>query len=383
MVVILTTSSWHGFSLWRYIYSIFPGSQAIRVTSRFGIFLLLPAAMGLAVAIDWLARRVSAIVALVCLLAVFAEQAGSFNSDTFFYNKDQFQAATVSVEQALRGDCQSLLFSWTAGSMSTMWAHLLGMWAGLDSEVPTLNGFSGQTPPEWPLGDVTIADRFDRLRLFEGIRIWLLKHPSKIDNVCWVTPGIRTFPGQQSKELYLSFGRVGFRPAVTSKTQTDLIFNRDLHGEGLAVRRAYLALLGRLPRQPELSAAPVEIVVEYIMASPEFRGRERFVFEAYRMLFQHDPSLPVWRYAVEDLGAKRKSAAQLAEEWKGSQECRINSGCTGTTTDALIRKAQGELPTEESEHDYHVLLHYCLLGRAPSVSESDDGPAWIRSVLAR
>jgi hypothetical protein len=264
-----------------------------------------------------------------------------------------------------------------------MWTHLAGMWAGLASGLPTLNGFSGQTAPGWPLGDADIADRFDRRRLFEGIRVWVLKHPSTIDNVCWITPGTSTFPAPQRQELYLSFGRVGFRPAVTSQTQTDLISDRDLHGEALAVRRAFLALLGRLPQPTEISAAPAEIVVQNILAAPEFRERERLVFEAYRMLFHHDPSLPVWLYAVEDLAARRKFAAQLVEEWKGSEECRADSGCAGVATDALIRKAQGDLPSNESEHVSHTLLYYCLLGRAPNVSESDDGPAWIRSVLER
>jgi hypothetical protein len=376
-IVILTTVSWHGFSLWRYIYAFFPGAQAVRVISRFAIFLLLPQALGVALAIDWLARRTSPTLALACGLGVFAEQAGSFN--THYYDKTQFEAATQSVVQALPGQCQTLLFScsWT---VSAPWMHLIGMWAELASGIPTLNGYSGQRPPGWPLDNVAITDRFDRLRLYEDIQSWMLAHPAQIENVCWLSPGVATTETRQSQELYRNFGRVGFWPGVTLKIQTDLIQSRDLHGEGFAVRRAYLALVGRFPRGSELSPAPLEMAVQEIMASTEFRERERFVFEAYRLLFQHDPTLRAWLHGVEDLAAKRKSRLQLLDEWKNSRECQIDANCRGMTTDTVIGNALASLPRARSEHDSLVLLYYCLLGRAPVPPESVHSPV-IRSVL--
>ncbi len=79
-VILISTFPWEGKSLWWLVYEGYPGAQAIRVVSRFAVFLLLPAAMALALSIDWIATRISPVAALVCVLAVFAEQAGSVNS---------------------------------------------------------------------------------------------------------------------------------------------------------------------------------------------------------------------------------------------------------------------------------------------------------------
>jgi len=78
-VAIIATLSWHGVSLWRFVFPLFPGASAVRAISRIGVFLLLPAAMGVALSIDWLAARVSPVVAILCVAAVFVEQAGSFH----------------------------------------------------------------------------------------------------------------------------------------------------------------------------------------------------------------------------------------------------------------------------------------------------------------
>jgi hypothetical protein len=66
--------------------------------------------------------------------------------------------------------------------------HIFAMWAELKSGVPTLNGYSGQVPPAWPLGDVSVAGPPDRERLVAAIRDWMGRHPREIENVCWITP---------------------------------------------------------------------------------------------------------------------------------------------------------------------------------------------------
>jgi hypothetical protein len=68
--------------------------------------------------------------------------------------------------------------------------HIFAMWAELRSGIPTLNGYSGQVPPDWPLADVSMAGPEDRERIPAAIRDWMSRHPHEIKNVCWVTPAV-------------------------------------------------------------------------------------------------------------------------------------------------------------------------------------------------
>ena len=352
-VVVVATLSWHGYALWQFVYAGFPGGQALRAVSRFGVFLLLSAALALALSVDWLTRRFSPALALACVLVIWVEQAGAYNLAPV-YNKRQIQDWADSVSHALRPGCATYLFSGTAGSTSEQWMQLIGMWAELSAGIPTLNGYSGHWAPDWPFINAGISNRLDRVRLYEGIRDWVLRHP-QINNVCWVTPGVA--------------------PA-------DVIHREDLNRDAFTLRRTYLALLGRLPKESELnSQARPGALVEAVMTSPEFRDRERFVFAGYRSLYTRDPAFPIWLAAMEDLVAHRKSRAQLIEEWQQSEQCRTSKACSGVAPEEVIRRVSGALSPEEQEHDSRVLLYYCLLQRAPTASDQSAGPDWLGLLL--
>ena len=187
-VVLGSTLTLAGGSLWRLVYDFYPGAQAIRAVSRFGVFLLMPGAMALALSIDWVATRVSPMIALGCVLAVFAEQAGSLSGSSSF-PKAALQGQVDALVHQLDPDCKSLVVSFPRGTTSVPLMHLFGMWAGMSSGLPTLNGYSGQVPAGWPLGDVSIADDADRTRLSSAIKNWMRLHPAEIENVCWIAPG--------------------------------------------------------------------------------------------------------------------------------------------------------------------------------------------------
>jgi hypothetical protein len=355
-VAIITSLTWEGFSLWRFVYLVFPGAQAVRAISRFGLFLLLPASMGLALSIEWLSERRGPALAMLCIVVAFIEQAGVYNQPAI-YTKQQVQASADAVTHALVPECQTFLFSWITGATSDPWMHLIGMWAGLSSNLPALNGYSGQVPRPWPFQSVGIANRFDRVRLYDGIRSWMLNHPREIGNVCWVTPGT---------------------------SQADVIRREDLQIEAFTIRRAYLGLLERLPRDSEVSKqANAGVLLQSILHSPEFRERERFAFAAYRSMFARDPSLAVWLAATEDLASNRRSREQLIDEWQRSDECRAVRACSGAAPDDLIRKAVGNFSPQENEHQDRVLLYYCLRQRAPSASDGNDTSDLIPSLLEK
>ena len=174
-----------GFSLWRFVYDYFPGAQAVRAVSRFGVFLLLPASMSLALSVDWIARRIHPLAAVLCMLVVFVEQAGS-STGTRSYSQVSVEGPAEGIAHQLRPECRTFLVSFPANQTSVPWMQIYGMWASLLSEVPTLNGYSGQVPPHWPLGDVSVGGPADRSRLYGEIQEWMHQHAREIPNVCWV-----------------------------------------------------------------------------------------------------------------------------------------------------------------------------------------------------
>jgi hypothetical protein len=185
--VIILTYRWPGgHSLWRFVYNWFPGASAIRAVSRFGLFLLLPASIVLAFTLDRIGRY-SRSAAIVCLLAVGLEQAGSLNGLTY-YAKDQAQDNIDMVASQIRPDCKAFLFSWTRGLTAPEIMHVMGMWAGLKTGVPTVNGYSGQFPPHWPLADVAVANLADRRRVLANIDLWTDAHRADFENLCWILP---------------------------------------------------------------------------------------------------------------------------------------------------------------------------------------------------
>jgi hypothetical protein len=185
--VILLSVVWPGgHSLWRFIYGWFPGAAAIRAVGRFSVYLLMPASIIVAFTIDRVGARFSRIAAIVCLLAVGLEQAGSLQGARN-YVKAEAQASIDEITRQIRPECSTLLFSWNA-EIRPPRMHVLGMWAELATGVPTLNGYSGQFPPNWPLGDITVSNPAERKRVLENIKLWTDAHPADFTNVCWVLP---------------------------------------------------------------------------------------------------------------------------------------------------------------------------------------------------
>jgi hypothetical protein len=185
---ILLCYKWPGgFSLWRFVYSGFPGAAGLRAISRISVFLLLPASIAVALAVDRIGTRVSGIAAIACLVAIGLEQAGSLN-DVRDFRKDSTQASIRLVARTIRPECRTFIFSWSRDLTTPEIMHVMGMWAQLDAGIPTLNGYSGNVPPGWPLMDVAVTHFADRARVLNNIERWASSHAMDIKNVCWVLP---------------------------------------------------------------------------------------------------------------------------------------------------------------------------------------------------
>jgi len=95
-----------------------------------------------------------------------------------------------ALRSAVRPDCAAFFFS-PLWSYAPAWKYQIdAMWAGLLSGVPTLNGYSGNAPPGWLLGDLHLRGGRSKPRLQAALDGWSLRHGLTSESICWVTvPG--------------------------------------------------------------------------------------------------------------------------------------------------------------------------------------------------
>jgi hypothetical protein len=149
--------------LYMILYHAFPPFQGVRAVSRVGMLLAIPAG----IAIGWMVSRRGhgARATLVAVLAVLAclEQGMTTRS---------VEVATVEArenELAARVDRSAEAFlAVPRGPMRRGWSwhHLDAMWAARRAGIATVNGYSGNRPPGWDLGDLRLgqADNLDEVR---------------------------------------------------------------------------------------------------------------------------------------------------------------------------------------------------------------------------
>jgi hypothetical protein len=138
-----------GATLWPVVERLVPGAEAIRVPARVGVLLLLPIGLGVAWALEALGRRPRwgrvGLSLAVCL--VILEQAQTQAS----YPKGAPTARADALAAVLPAGCATFVYT---ALVPLHRANIGGdqldaMFAGLESGVPTLNGYSGYGPGGW------------------------------------------------------------------------------------------------------------------------------------------------------------------------------------------------------------------------------------------
>lgn len=183
-LMLLITILPRNVQLWELVHGFVPGASAVRAVSRAGVLLLLPAAIGLTFLLErlWSGPRpwLALMVGLVCIL----EQGRTTPS----YDKAVIRGWVETIAQQIGPDCHSFLYT-PRVSDPTPPIHRYqvdAMWAGLRRGLPTLNGYSGNTPPGWEFEIGTIRTRADERRLQEALERWRAVWSLKPDSVCQV-----------------------------------------------------------------------------------------------------------------------------------------------------------------------------------------------------
>jgi hypothetical protein len=148
-----------GISLWTLVYHLVPGSKAIRAVSRVGIFVyllgLIAACRGADAAIRGGRLRPAVRTALLAVLlaAGIGEQA---LSSAPAFDKHDFFAQVEALRQQIHPGCHLLYASLRPGRSAVV-SQNVAMWAGLEANLPVINGYSGGFPPHYPAATRTLS----------------------------------------------------------------------------------------------------------------------------------------------------------------------------------------------------------------------------------
>lgn len=131
-----------GRSLWELVYRTMPGASAIRSTFRIGLLLHVPAAIALAVAMDWALtkRRVWRVAAVLVAAWIAVEQVPS----THVISRRGFSQAVQQIVDAIPPDCEA--FYVVSGTRELPAIAEPAIWAAFVAGVPTVNGRAGKMP---------------------------------------------------------------------------------------------------------------------------------------------------------------------------------------------------------------------------------------------
>jgi hypothetical protein len=261
---------WNNYSPWEFIYSHFPGAQGIRAVARYVIFLTLPMAIAFAFVIDRAMTKISFRNSRPVRITMYAVLFGviAFGLGEQFARKRNFNGFSVKAEKsylknlssALPGNCSAFYVSIGPDGQRHQFEYQVdAALVSIMTHVPTLNGYSGQLPPNWPL--------------------WEVKAPDYEANVkAWI----------DANHLQGNICRLVIDEPVSKKNPMD--------DAAFFVRQQYLDLLARDPDtggadnwSRQLAQCPMEtdlncgrVQVSFaILKSEEFQKRSNFVYLLY------------------------------------------------------------------------------------------------------
>jgi hypothetical protein len=172
-----------GLILWNEVYRFAPAGSAIRAVARAGLLLLIPAALGLALFLDWLQQRGRPILAAVVAVGCLLEQAVTTPS----FDKLAQRVAGAEIAAQVGPGCPAFLYSPRAAQVIPPHYQVDAMWASLVRRVPTVNGYSGNAPPGWAdLAECSVGGRGDEERVEAALSRWCAAHGVKRTDICWI-----------------------------------------------------------------------------------------------------------------------------------------------------------------------------------------------------
>jgi hypothetical protein len=180
-IVLLATVWPGGSSAWIIVYHLVPGAAAIRGVSRIALLLLIPAGAGVALFIERF--RLQPLVLVLAAIVITGEQLRDLKS----YIKSDGRRRVAIVAAAVRPDCLAFFYSPTTGREDPWWYQVDGMWASMNTGVPTINGYSGNVPPGWLLYKNQVVTPAHDRELTADLDAWVRRWHLDPARVCRIT----------------------------------------------------------------------------------------------------------------------------------------------------------------------------------------------------
>jgi len=140
----------NGWSIWRIIYSVIPGASAIRAVTRIWtivyFYLIVAAILCLdSLLLTMLVKQVRILVLSLLCIGCLVEQVviNLPSSEKVLFTKE-----VVPIQELMQSDC-NLAYVILNPEKPYWVSHLSAMWAGIKANVPVVNGYSGNSPPNY------------------------------------------------------------------------------------------------------------------------------------------------------------------------------------------------------------------------------------------
>ncbi len=170
------------FIPWRAVYAVVPGAGAVRAISRIGLQLLLPVSIGLGALWDFFVSKKLWWLALPLFAFATLEQL----NDGFSFSKELDRRDVAAIVKEIRPGCEAFFYT-AVGGQGYMWKYQNdAMIASLVADVPTLNGYSGNFPAGWALGNINIPNALDDGMVRPAYDQWIRERGLDPSKVCWV-----------------------------------------------------------------------------------------------------------------------------------------------------------------------------------------------------
>ncbi len=176
--------------LWKYVYRFVPGGAVIRVSGRVALLMLIPLSVGFAKFWDWFVKHAGWRYAIPLGAFCMLEQGISTSSFDKQGARERIQTVASWVE--CDGKPRAFFYSSHRPGYPNWNDHVDAMWAGLVTDVPTVNGYSSSVPPGWwPLYESAVCEKGEENRVRESLRRWSRTTGIPPEEIAWVHDGRR------------------------------------------------------------------------------------------------------------------------------------------------------------------------------------------------
>jgi hypothetical protein len=178
---VYTGRRFFGVEPWELTYSFFPGGKAIRAVVRICLLALIPACFAVAYFFETIKKNRVLWMSLFVVLMI--EQLNTTPS----FDKIATRKEVSQIAAQIPKDCDSFFYT-NYKTQDPEWKlQIDAMWAGIEANHPTINGYSGKFPPGWFLFEITKPEF--QTRNEQSLKSWIDQHRLKFDPKCEIKGG--------------------------------------------------------------------------------------------------------------------------------------------------------------------------------------------------